>query len=143
MGYLDDIKKIGRGANPFFLSMEIEIESFGEGEAVLSMPIRPSILNGQGWMQGGLFVALADEAMALALYTVLEDGELIATISENTSFLQGIRDGRVIAEGKVLKRGRQVAFTEGVVRRADETGDVLSETRAYFTVIAKKKAPSC
>jgi acyl-CoA thioesterase len=138
MGYLDEIKKLGREANPFFLTMGIEIESFGDGEARLSMPVLPSILNGQGWLQGGLYVALADEAMALALYTVLEEGELIATISENTSFLQGAREGRVTAQGRVLKKGRQVAFTEGIVRRGDVTGDVMSETRAYFTVMRRK-----
>lgn len=138
MGYLDEIKKIGREANPFFLTMGIEIESFGDGEARLTMPVRPSILNGQGWMQGGLYVALADEAMALALYTVLDEGELIATISENTSFLQGAREGRVVACGRVLKRGRQVAFTEGSVRLDSTTGDVLSESRAYFTVMRRK-----
>jgi len=139
MGYLEEIKRRGSQANPFFVCMGIEIESFGKGEAVLSMSVRPAMLNGQGWMQGGLFVALADEAMALALYTALEEGELIATISENTSFLQGIREGRVAARGRVLKIGRQVAFTEGSVHSADVSSTLLSHTRAYFTVINKNK----
>ncbi|MDD5735041.1 MAG: PaaI family thioesterase, partial [Methanothrix soehngenii] len=82
MRYLANIQALGRDANPFFRLMEIELGSYGEGEAVLFMPVRPDMLNGVGWLQGGLYSALCDEAMALALFTVLEEEEDIATISE-------------------------------------------------------------
>lgn len=134
MGYLEEIQSRGRDANPFFRLMGIDVDSFGEGEAKLSMDVRPEMLNGAGWLQGGLFTALCDEAMALALFTVLEEGERIATISESTSFLLGVRKGRVVAEGRVVKKGRHVAFTEGTV--ADAEGHILSQTSASFTVIS-------
>ncbi len=134
MGYLEEIQSRGRDANPFFRLMSIDVNSFGEGEAELSMEVRPDMLNGVGWLQGGLFTALCDEAMALALFTVLEEEERIATISESTSFLQGIRKGRVVARGRVVKKGRHVAFTEGTV--ADFEGRILSQTNASFTVIS-------
>lgn len=134
MGYLEEIKKRRREANPFFCLMGIEVDSFGEGKAELSMEVRPDMLNGAGWLQGGLFTALCDEAMALALFTVLDDGERIATISESTSFLQGIRNGKAIAKGRVVKKGRQVAFTEGTV--TDAEGHVLSQTSASFAVMS-------
>ncbi|MDM7911599.1 MAG: PaaI family thioesterase [Methanotrichaceae archaeon] len=133
MGYLEEIKSRGREANPFFRLMGIDVDSLGRGEAELSMEVRPDMLNGVGWLQGGLFTALCDEAMALALFTVLEEGERIATISESTSFLQGIREGRVVARGRVVKKGRHVAFTEGTVE--DFEGHVLSQTSASFTVL--------
>ncbi len=134
MGYLEEIKKRGREANPFFCLMGIDVNSFGEGEAELSMAVRSDMLNGAGWLQGGLFTALCDEAMALALFTVLEEGERIATISESTSFLQGIRKGKVIARGRVVKKGRQVAFTEGTI--IDAEGHALSQTSASFVVLS-------
>lgn len=134
--YLEKIKEYGREANPFFCLMGIEVDSFGEGKAELSMEVRPDMLNGAGWLQGGLFTALCDEAMALSLFTVLEDGERIATISESTSFLQGIRKGKVIAKGRVVKKGRQVAFTEGTVM--DAGGQVLSQTSASFAVMSPR-----
>jgi acyl-CoA thioesterase len=113
MGYLEEIKRRGRAANSFFLLMGIDVHSFGHGQAELSMEVRPDMLNGAGWLQGGLYTALCDEAMALALYTSLKAGERIATISESTSYLEGIKSGKIIATGNVIKKGRQVAFTEG------------------------------
>ncbi len=135
MDYLEEIKKRGSEANPFFRLMDIDVVSFGDGKAKLSMEVRPDMLNGVGWLQGGLYVALCDEAMALALYTVLEEGELIATISENTSYMRGVRKGKIYAEARVVRKGRQVAFTEGCVNDAEN--ELLSETRASFTVFSR------
>lgn len=137
MGYLEDIKARGRAANPFFLLMEIFVNSFGEGQAELSMQVRPDMLNGVGWLQGGLYTALCDEAMALALYTAIENGESIATISESTSYLQGVRSGKIIAKGRVVKKGRHVAFTEGCVKKAHGDEAILTQTRASFNVTRK------
>lgn len=135
MGYLEAIRKKGSDANPFFRLMGMEVESFGDGRARLSMKVRPDMLNGVGWLQGGLYGALCDEAMALALYTVLEEGEQIATVSESTLYLRGVRDGKVQAEADVVRKGRQVAFLEGCVKDAE--GVLLSKTTASFTIFMR------
>jgi acyl-CoA thioesterase len=132
MGYLEDLNRLGPKANPFFQLMGIEVNSFADGKAKLSMRVRPDMLNGVGWLQGGIYSALCDEAMALALYTLLDEGELIATIFENTSFLRGIRGGKVYAEAKVVRKGRQIAFTEGYVENSEDA--VLSKTVASFAI---------
>jgi len=137
MSYLDGIKQMGPAANPFFLLMGIDVCSFGNGQAELSMEVRPDMLNGAGWLQGGLYTALCDEAMALALFTSLREGECIATISESTSYLQGVRGGKILAIGKVIKKGRQVAFTEGYVRKETDVSAILSQTRASFMIIGR------
>jgi hypothetical protein len=80
----------------------------------------------------------AIEAMALALFTILDEDECIATISESTSFLQGIRKGRIKAVGRVIKKGHSVAFLEGMVTDSDE-GSRLSETVASFVIMSKRR----
>ncbi|NYT01669.1 MAG: PaaI family thioesterase [Methanosarcinales archaeon] len=134
MSYLEEIKRQGRDANPFFVMMGIDVVSFGQGQAELTMEVRPEMMNGAGWMQGGLFTALCDEAMALALFTVLEEGEGIATVSESTSFVQGVRKGYISATGRVIRKGRRIVFTEGeAVRKSD--GALLSRTTASFVIV--------
>lgn len=139
MNYRERIEKDGSAANPFFCQMGIVVASAGEGKAVLEMPVRPDMYNGVGWLQGGLLVALADEAMALAVYTQLGEGEGIATISESTSFIRGIREGTVVAEGRVIRKGRRVAFCESEVRTGMGTEKMLlSRTTAAFAVTQEK-----
>jgi uncharacterized protein (TIGR00369 family) len=138
MSYLENIRQHGRDANPFFINMGIEIVSYEQGKAVLKMQVRPDMHNGVGWLQGGMLVALADEAIALALYTLLKEHEGIATISESTSFVKGLREGVITAEAKVIKKGRRVAFAEAEVFFDDGKKTLLSRTSAAFAVTAKE-----
>ena len=138
MSYLDNIRAQGRSANPFFCLMGIDVVHAGEGKAVLKMTIRPEMYNGVGWLQGGMVVALADEAMALALYTLLVPGEGIATISESTSFIKGVREGTILAEGRIIRKGRRVAFMESEVRLDDAQKTILARTTASFAVTVEK-----
>jgi len=134
MHYLERLQRMGRDANPFFCLMGIEVESVGKGEAVLRMTVRPDMMNGEGWLQGGIFTALADEAMVLAIYTLIAPGEGIATITETTTFIVGSREATLYAAGKVVKKGRRVVFAEGEVRSGEPGGPLLSRSTAAFAV---------
>jgi acyl-CoA thioesterase len=116
MNYIERLRQEGTKANPFFTLMGVEIGEMNEGSAVLRMKIRPDMMNGEGWLQGGIFTALADEAMVLAIYPLLDPEERIASISETTSFLAGANEGVLLAEGRLLKRGRHVIFAEADIR---------------------------
>jgi len=133
MSYIDRIQNEGRDANPFFTLMGIEIGPPSMESGTLRMPIRPDMLNGEDFLQGGLFTALADEAMVLAIYPLLDPEEQIATISECTTFMSGAQRGILVATGKVIKKGRRVIFAEGEVR-LEGSDRVLSRTTATFMV---------
>lgn len=135
MEYLERIRRIGSKANPFFCLMEIAVESAESGTAILRMPVRPDMLNGEGWLQGGMYTALADEAMVLAIYTLLSPSERIATITETTAFLAGTREGTLYAVGRVVKKGRRVVFAEGEIRNGEPGGTLLSRSSAAFAVM--------
>lgn len=135
MNYIERIRKFGREANPFFVMMGIEVDTIEEGSAAISMKIRPDMLNGEDYLQGGIFTALADEAMVLAIYAVLDEGERIATISETTSFMTAAGRGELVAGGRVIKRGRRVIFAEGEVTLREAPDRILSRTSAAFAVI--------
>nr|WP_319539257.1 PaaI family thioesterase [uncultured Methanospirillum sp.] len=134
MSYLDDIENSGQKANPFFCLMGIQPKTYGEGRACLEMTVRPDMTNGEGWLQGGMYTSLVDEAMALAIYTLLDDGQMIATISCTTTFLRGVRaEEIVLAEAWVVRKGRQIIFTEGRVCSADGRTE-LARCSASFIV---------
>jgi uncharacterized protein (TIGR00369 family) len=133
MNYIERIQTRGRDANPFFTLMGIEIGVIGQGCATLRMPVRPDMLNGEDFLQGGLFTALADEAMVLAIYPLLNPEERIATISESTTFMSGAQKGILIGTGRVLKKGRRVIFAEGDITM-EGSERILSRSTATFMV---------
>ena len=133
MNYLERIRSVGRDANPFFSLMGIEIGSISGGQATIRMPVQHTMTNGEGWLQGGMFIALADEAMVLAIYPLLDPDERIATITEATTFLGGAREGILVASGRVIKKGRRVIFAEGEVT-ADGSDRVFARSIASYMV---------
>jgi len=133
MNYIERIQTEGRDANPFFTLMGIELGVTGKGSATLRMPIRPDMLNGEDFLQGGLFTALADEAMVLAIYPLLSPEERIATISECTTFMSGAREGVLVGTGRVIKKGRRVIFAEGEIT-IEGSDRILSRSTATFMV---------
>ncbi|MDR0980902.1 MAG: PaaI family thioesterase, partial [Methanocalculaceae archaeon] len=86
---MEKIAAIGSKANPTFQTLGIEPVSWGDGKAVLKMRVTPNLHNGSGFLQGGFYVILADEAIALAILAAAGEDEGTATISETTSFLRG------------------------------------------------------
>jgi len=134
MNYIERLRQEGTKANPFFTLMGVEIGEMNEGSAVLRMKIRPDMMNGEGWLQGGIFTALADEAMVLAIYPFLDPEERIASISETTSFLAGANEGVLIAESRLLKRGRRVIFAEADVR-AGGSDRILARSSSAYAVV--------
>ncbi len=77
--------------------MGIDIVSYDAGTAVLENAGPARHAQRSRLAPGGMLVALADEAIALALYTLLKENEGIATISESTSFVKGVREGVIVA----------------------------------------------
>ncbi len=134
MNYLERIRSMGRDANPFFCLMGIEVEQAGDGQGVISMKVRPDMLNGEGWLQGGIFTALADEAMVLGIYSLTGPGEQVATITETTTFFGGAREGTLYAKGRVVRKGKRVVFAEAEIRDGEAGGRLLSRSSAAFAV---------
>ncbi|UUX91642.1 PaaI family thioesterase [Methanoplanus endosymbiosus] len=133
MSYIEDIKSKGNAANPYFCLMGIEAGDFGGGRAELSMKVRGDMLNGAGWLQGGVYVSLADEAMALAIFTVLEEGKGIATVSESTDYYKGLKSGILTAKAKIIKKTRKLIFAESITCSEDGS-TVYSRTSASFLI---------
>ncbi len=137
--YCTALQEQGAKANPFFALMGIDVIAMEEGHGELSMVVRPDMQNGEGWLQGGLYTALADEAMVLAIYPGLLPGERIATISATTDFFRGVNGGTIVARGRIVKRGRNVIFAEGTVSAGDSEKP-LSRTTAAYAVTRQRPA---
>ena len=77
-------------------------------------------------MHGGVYATILDTAMGGSVVSLLVDDETTATTSLYVEFLRTARQGEVLtARGKVLRRGRHIAFAEGDLVGSD--GERLSQ----------------
>ena len=106
-------------ANPFIKFVGIKAPQLGRCYARFLLPFRPELANSIGLLQGGVIAALADEAVAFALYSLVAEGETFNTVEMKINFLGAVKEGDVTAEAHIAKRGRTISLGEFEVRQAD------------------------
>ena len=114
----------------------IEPVELKEGYAQFRMSVRPEHLQAAGKMQGGLIVALADEAIAHAMVTQLTPDEAITTIELKSNFLAGVTSGELIATATVFKKGGSLIIGDCLV--TDAKGRNVCRVSATFLLLKKK-----
>ena len=105
---------------PFTEHLGIQVTGLQDGVAQLAVELRPELCNSFGTAHGGVLMTLLDVALCQAARTQHPDSAGIMTIDMATSFIAA-GQGRLVAEGRVLKSGRSTIFAEAEVRNADGT----------------------
>jgi acyl-CoA thioesterase len=139
----DDLLAITRErarTNLFWRHLGVEVDDAGEGWVRLRVPIRDDIRNAEGApVHGGVYSALVDMAVGGALGTLHAEahgGVGQTTLDLNVSFLAGARQGDIIAEGRIIKRGRTIAFGEVTIK--DSAGTLVAVGRATYMILAAR-----
>jgi uncharacterized protein (TIGR00369 family) len=92
--------------------------SVDERSAVFELEADERHWNPMGTVHGGILCDLADAAMGMTWAAGLEDGETFTTVELKVSFLRPVFRGRLIAEARVVQRGRTIGLVECDVRDA-------------------------
>jgi uncharacterized protein (TIGR00369 family) len=128
------------GSNLFWRYLGVSVVGAKPGWIRLRVPVRDEITNASGApVHGGVYSALVDMAVGGALGTLSESSEGgvgQTTLDLNVSYLAGVRDGEIFAEGRILRAGRTIAF--GEVTISDGGGQTLAVGRATYMILAKR-----
>jgi uncharacterized protein (TIGR00369 family) len=96
-------------------------------------------LNPAGDVQGGFLAAMLDDTMGPALVATLDDGEWAPTIDLQVQFLSPARPGRLGGTGRVVRKGRDIAFLAGELRDAD--GQLVATATATARIRRPARKP--
>ncbi len=125
-------------SNAFWRFVGVQVDDAKEGWCRLRVPLRDELRNAPGApAHGGLYSALVDMSVGGALSTMHEQAEGgvgQSTLDLNISFISAVTDGDVIAEGRILRRGRTIAFGEATI--TDGAGKLVAVGRATYMIIA-------
>ena len=125
--------------NRFWAHLGVQVDDAREGWVRLRLAVRDDLCNDTGApLHGGIYSALVDMAVggALGTYTAPASGGLDqTTLDLNVSFLAGIREGEIVAEGAILRKGRTIAF--GEARITDTAGRLLAIGRATYMLLSR------
>jgi len=127
-------------ANLFWRYLGVQVDDAGVGWVRLRVPVKEALRNSTGApVHGGVLGALVDMAVGGALGTTHENaggGVGQTTLDLNVSFLAAAGDGDILAEGRLLRRGRTIAF--GEARITDGAGRLVAVGRATYMLLQPK-----
>jgi uncharacterized protein (TIGR00369 family) len=108
---------------PIARLFDFEIVEVQAGRAVFAIEPAEWMYNPIGMVHGGVAATLLDSCMGCAVHTTLEAGVGYSTTDLQVRYIRAMNDttGRVLAEGRVVHRGRRTATAEGrLFAEADE-----------------------
>ena len=96
---------------------------------------RPEFVNPVGNIQGGFLAAMLDDTLGPAVVQTLGANQFAPTLELKVSFLKPAKPGILVGEGRVLKKGRSIAFLSGELRDAE--GDIVASATATAMIVAR------
>ena len=125
--------------NLYWRYLGVAVEDAKPGWVRLRVDVRDELRNAVGApVHGGVMSALVDMAVGGALGTLSDSaagGMNQSTLDLNVSFLAAATEGPIFAEGKILRRGRTIAFGEASV--TDAAGRLCAVGRATYMILAR------
>lgn len=109
----------------------MKLGELGLGRAVLTLDAGPRHRHPHA-VHGGVLAALADTAVAMAIYTRLPLGTLISTVEMSISYLNAHQRGRLRARARVLRQGKRWAAGEVEIRNA--SGELVAKSLLTYTI---------
>lgn len=111
-----------------------DVESVHDGRAIFKLDVRPSHKQIHGVVHGGILAALADTTAAIAAYTAVPRGVELATLELKINYMEPVPGGRVKADARVLRAGRNFIVTECEI--FNESGSLAAKALLTFSAAA-------
>jgi uncharacterized protein (TIGR00369 family) len=108
---------------PFGKLLGMDLFDIGEGRFTMTLQPQECHYNPMGCVHGGILATLLDSVMSASVHTSLPAGKGYLTLEIKVNFLKPVFEhtGEIVAEGKVVSCGSQVATAEGRVTDVDGT----------------------
>ena len=101
----------------------------------LSLPLREELMQAYGYMHGGVIAALADSAVAFAIYAATSPHCQLLTVDMNIHYLSVVKD-LALADARILRRGNTLAV--GEVKISDGAGNQCARAMVTYILRAAK-----
>ena len=117
-------------------ALGVTVEAVDPGRVVLEMPFDARYSQQHGFLHAGILTTALDSACGFAAFTVMEAGAEVLTVELKTSFLRPAAGTLFRLEGRVIRAGRTLVFTEGEAVAISAEGHETPVARMSATMMA-------
>ena len=118
-------------------SLGLELTDVAPGRVVIEMAFHPGFVQQHGFHHAGVTTIGMDSACGYAAYSLMEAEAEVLTVEFKTALLAPAAGARFRFEGRVIKPGRTLMFTEG---RAEADGKLIATMSATMMAVRGLRA---
>lgn len=126
---------------PFMKHLGMELVEADEGYARLKLRFQKENTTAADALHGGAIASLIDTTGAMAAWTTAEIATpkyFGSTVSVSVNYLSGAIGEDIFAEGRVLKRGKEIIYSD--VRVTNPAGKLLAQGTVVYRIIEREGA---
>ena len=128
---VEDFNDLIREELPFAWEQGFRVERLVAGEATVRLPIDQAHLRPGGTVSGPAMMGLADYTMYAVVLSRIGRVKMAVTTNLNANFLRLPPPRDLIAEGRLLKLGKRLAYGEVTIFSEGEEDPVCHVTSTY------------
>jgi uncharacterized protein (TIGR00369 family) len=133
-----NLERIGKviAAMPFTRHLGMEFVEGGEGYARVKLRYQDENSTTGRALHGGAIASLIDTTGAMAAWTTAEIATpkyFGSTVGVNVNYLSGAIGEDIFAEGRVLKRGKEIIYSD--IRVTNTAGKLLAQGTVIYRII--------
>jgi uncharacterized protein (TIGR00369 family) len=124
------------GLMPFAAYLGMELVEAGEGWVKLRLPFKKENTTAADALHGGAIASLLDTTGSMAAWTTSEIGNpryFGSTVGITVNYLSGVLAQDCFAEGRVLKRGKEIVYSEVLV--TDAAGKLCAQGTVIYRIV--------
>ncbi len=128
---VEDFNALIREELPFAWEQGFRVERLVAGEATVRLPVDQAHLRPGGTVSGPAMMGLADYTMYALVLSRIGRVKMAVTTNLNANFLRLPAPRDLIAEGRLLKLGKRLAYGEVTIFSQGEDDPVCHVTSTY------------
>jgi len=125
----------GVNNSPYYKHIGMRVVEFTDRGSVMEMTVIPEHKNIWGTMHGGAISSLVDSSCGTAIGPFLGPAEAVVTLDLRVQFLRPVREGRLIAHGRVAHRTQRYIIAECEV--FDEDHNLVARGSTIHTALPR------
>lgn len=127
-------REFDQSPSPFMKWLNPIILSAEEGQLKFQYTVRPEWLNPVGNLHGGVTAAIVDDVIGATMFS-LNENSFITTINNVIDYFSGAKENdTIVAETKIIKRGKQFVNAQCEIWNADKTRLIARGTSNLFKI---------
>jgi acyl-CoA thioesterase len=124
-----------RRRSPFVEMLGLRFTSVKDGASHCTLEVCDRLMNPNRVLHGGVVYSMVDTGMGAALHSLLDPGQICATIEIKIVYLRAVTSGILKCESKVLSRQADIAMLESDVRNGET---LVARALGTFSIFNRK-----